>query len=157
MSGQQSTGPGIGPRHGERSIRVLIIDDNAIDREIIIRHVRQAWPFEDVACESAEDGNEAVRKLAQGSYTAVVLDWQLPKSRGVDVLRKLRANGVDTPVIVVSGLRREEIADDLESLGVVFLNKEAIKPTSLRDAMAASARWLTDGRKRRHENGEREL
>jgi len=63
------------------------------------------------------DGNEAMTKLAQGSFSMIALGWQLPKLRGMDVLRKLRASGGNIPVIVVSGLDRGEIADDLESLG----------------------------------------
>jgi CheY-like chemotaxis protein len=157
MNAQQSKGPGTGGRHEGQSFRVLIIDDSEIDREIIIRHIRHAWPFEALAWESAADGHEAMSKLAQGSFTVVILKWQLPKLHGVNVLRKLRADGVDTPVIVVSELERGEIADDLESLGAAFLTKENINPTTLRDAMAISARWLTNGQKRRHDNGEREL
>lgn len=157
MNAQQSKGPGIGTRHEEQSFRVLVIDDNEVDREIIIRHVRQAWPFEDIAWESAMDGHEAIRKLARASFTVVVLEWQLPKLRGMDVLRRLRDDGVDIPVIVVSGLHREEIADDLESLGAAFLNKESLNPTALRNAMAISARWLTNGQKRDRKKDEREL
>ena len=133
------------------------LDDSEIDREIIIRHIRHAWPFETLAWESAADVPEAMSKLAQGSFTVVVLKWQLPKLHGADMLRKLRADGVDTPVIIVSDLERAEIADDLELLGAAFLTKESINPTALRNAMAISARWLADGQKPRRDNGGREL
>ena len=130
-------------QQGDTPFRVLVIDDNDIDREIIIHHIRHAWPYEyDLAWETAADGDEALAKLAQTSFAMIVLDWQLPRLRGADVLHRLRAGGADMPVIVVSGLDREEIADDLESCGAAFLRKEGISPATLRDAMAVSARWL---------------
>jgi two-component system chemotaxis response regulator CheY len=128
-----------------QSFRILVIDDNPGDRELAVRHIRRAWPFEyELHIEKAVDGEEAMAKLAEDAFTAIVLDWQLPRLSGVDVLRALRSKGVNVPVIVVSGLSREEITEDLESFGAVYLGKEAINPTSLRDAMAASARWLAD-------------
>jgi two-component system chemotaxis response regulator CheY len=157
MNAQQSNGPGIGGRPEGQSFRVLVVDDSEIDREIIIRHIRSAWPFEALAWESAVDGHGAMSKLAQESFSVVVLKWQLPTLHGVNVLRKLRADGVSTPVIVVSDLERGEIDDDLESLGAAYLTKENIDPTTLRDAMAISARWLTNRQEHRCNNGEREL
>ena len=158
MSAQQSETPRVGTQHGSQSFRVLVIDDNETDREIIIRNMRRAWPFEyELAWESAADGNEAMTKLAKGSFSMIVLGWQPPKLRGMDVLRKLRASRVNIPVIVVAGLDRGEIADDLESLGAAFLNKEGVNPTALRDAVAASARWLAEGPADRRKRREREL
>ena len=128
-----------------QSFRILVIDDNPGDRELLVRHIRRAWPFEyELHIEKAVDGEGAKAKLAEDTFTTIVLDWQLPRLRGVDVLRSLRSKGVNVPVIVVSGLSREEITEDLESLGAVYLGKEAINPTSVRDAMATSARWLAD-------------
>jgi len=144
MDTQSSEGAEVERRHGNQPFRVLVIDDNEIDQEIIVHHIRHAWPYEyDLAWESAADGDEALTKLAQTSFAMIVLDWRLPKLHGADVLQRLRASGVGIPVIVVSGLDREEIADDLEAWGAAFLNKEVITPATLRDALAVSARWLT--------------
>ncbi len=158
MSAEQSENTHVGPQRESQSFRVLVIGDDETDRETMIRNIRRAWPFEyELAWESAADGHEAMAKLAQRVYTMVVLDWPRPSLGGVNVLRKLRASGVNIPVIVVSGLGRKEISDDLESLGAVFLNKEGINPTALREAVATSARWLADGLARNRESREREL
>ena len=145
MDQRGSEGAKSGRQDEGQLFRVLIVDDNEIDREIIIRHIRHAWPFEGLAWESATDGTEALKKLAETSFAVIVLEWQLPKMHGVNVLHKLRADGMACPAIVVSGLDRQEITDDLESLGAAFVNKECINPAALRDAMAVSARWLTNG------------
>lgn len=129
----------------DRSFRILVVDDDPVDRELLIRQIRRAWPFEyEFHVEKAVDGEEALEKLARETFTTIVLDWHLPKLQGLDVLHAIRANGVNIPVIIVSGVSREEIADDLESLGAVYLKKRDITPASLRDAMATSARSLTD-------------
>lgn len=158
MSAEQSENAYVGSQCENQSFRVLVIGDNETDGKIIIRNIRRAWPFEyQLAWESAADGNKAMTKLAQSPFAMVVLDWQLPSVRGMDMLRRLRASGVNIPVIVVSGLDREVITDDLESLGAAFLNKEGINPTALRDAVATSARWLTDGLARDRKGCEGEL
>lgn len=127
------------------SFRILVVDDDQVDRELLIRHIRHAWPFEyELRVEKAVDGEEALEKLAESSFTTIVLDWHLPKLQGVDVLRALRANGVNVPVIIVSGVSREEITEDLESQGAVYLKKQEINSASLREAMATSARSLAD-------------
>jgi CheY-like chemotaxis protein len=158
MSGEQSENAHIGSQCENQSFRILVIGEDETDWKIIIRNIRRAWPFEhQLAWESAADGNEAMTRLAHSLFTMAILDWQVPNLRGMDVLRKLRASGVNIPVIVVSGLDRKEIADDLESLGAVFLNKEGINPTALRDAVATSARWLADGLARKPKGRERKL
>jgi CheY-like chemotaxis protein len=158
MSAEQSENARVGPLRENQSFRVLVIGDDETDRKTIIRNIRRAWPFEhQLAWESAADGNEAMTKLAQSSFTMAVLDWQLPNLHGVSVLRQLRASGVNIPVIVVSGLDRKEITDDLESLGAAFLNKEGINPTALRNAVATSARWLADRPTRNRKGRECEL
>ncbi len=158
MSAQQSKTSRVGSQRESQLFRVLVIDNNKADQKISIRNIRRAWPFEyQLAWESAADGNEAMTKPTQSSFTMVVLDWQLPNLRGVDVLRRLRASRVNIPVTVVSGLDRKEITDDLELLGAAFLNKEGINPTALRDAVATSARWLADGLTRDRKGRDREL
>jgi CheY-like chemotaxis protein len=143
MDTQPSKGADVERQCEEQPFRVLVIDDNEIDREILIHHIRHAWPYEyDLAWESTADGAEALAKVGRTSFAMIVLDWQLPTLHGADLLRRLRASGVDIPVIVVTGLDRAEIPDDLEAWGAAFLHKEGITPATLRDALAISARWL---------------
>jgi CheY-like chemotaxis protein len=126
--------------------RVLVIDDSEIDREITTRHLGSAWPFEhELILDYAADGNEALAKMRAARYALFVLDWKLPGMGGGEVLRGIRRSGVRIPVVVVSGLQRDQITDDLESLGAAFLNKDEMNPSTLHDAIAASLRQLGVG------------
>jgi CheY-like chemotaxis protein len=140
MHAEKSNNPNAGTRRDGRPLRVLIVDDSKIDREIIVHHIRQAWPFEhDLVCETAEDGTEALAKLSGESFTMVLLEWRALELRGADILRKLRADGLEIPVVVLSGLDREEINEDLESFRASYLSKEHLNPATLQNAVLVSA------------------
>jgi CheY-like chemotaxis protein len=122
---------------------VLVIDDSDIDREIIIHHLGKAWPFErEMATDSASNGHDALELIRTKRFALIVLDWKLPGMGGGDVLRVMRQIGVRIPVIVMSGLQRDQIPEKLESLGAAFINKDAMNSESFRAGIAESLRLL---------------
>lgn len=138
-----SGGASAQPSMGKRAFRVLVIDDDEADRELTIRQVGKAWPFEhEMIPDCAGSGAEALDKMGTTHYTLVVLDWRLPGMDGGDVLRAMRRKRIRTPVIVVSGMERSHILADIEALGAVFLNKDEMNPVSLHEAVAKSLRLL---------------
>lgn len=147
MNALQETG---GLRNGvadnpqsRKCFRVLVVDDNEIDREIVIRHLGEVWPFEhELALVHAGSAGEALGKLEQMRFTFVVLDWHLTQSSGAEVLRGLRERGIQTPVVVISGDGREEISENIESLGAGFLSKDNLSPVTFRDAIQSSLSLL---------------
>ena len=56
--------------------------------------------------ESAADGNDALELLRHYSFDIVILDWNLPGSTGVDVLKGFRSRGGTTPVLMLTGRAR---------------------------------------------------
>lgn len=122
-----------------RCLRVLVIDDNPADRELAIIHLAEVWPFErDLTVDTASGGAEALEKIPTGHFNLIVMDWHMPEVGGGDVLRALRKNGVRVPVVVVSGMPRADISEDIESLGAAFVNKNEMNAESFRNAIAAS-------------------
>jgi len=122
---------------------VLVIDDNETDRELTTRYLGKAWPFErEMAVDYAADGREALRKMQAKRYALVILDWKLPVMDGDEVLRAMRGNSVRVPVVVISGLERNQIRDDLPALQASFLNKDAMNATTFPAAIAESLRLL---------------
>jgi len=61
---------------------------------------------------------------------------------GGDVLRAMRRERILTPVIIVSGLPRQHLTEDIDSFGAVFLSKDDMTPETVRDAVATSLRML---------------
>ena len=122
---------------------VLVIDDNEADRNLTTIYLNKAWPFErDLLLDYAADGVEALEKLRLRRFALVVLDWKLPLMDGGEVLRNFRQLGVRTPVVVVSGLQREDIDANLEALGAAFLGKDEMNADTFRARIAESLRLL---------------
>ncbi len=81
-------------------MKILIIEDDADHARI----VRQGLSRAGMTCDVTQSGDKGERMLAAGKYDAVVLDLMLPDIGGMEILRRLRARGDDTPVVVLSAL-----------------------------------------------------
>lgn len=126
-----------------RDFRVLIIDDHEADRVVTTMYLMDAWSFvHGLQVEYACDAGEAIAKLQTARFALAVLDWRLTDCNGMIVLQTLRGFGIKIPVVVVSGLDREDIPADIESLGAAYLKKDFMNGQSLRDAIARSLNSL---------------
>ncbi len=141
--GDGRSSAGDGAPSASDAFRVLVIDNDEADRELTIRHLGDAWPFEhEMVPDEASDAREALDKMRVTRYALVVLDWRLPGMDGGELLHVMRQERILTPVIVVSGFRREDIPEKIESFGAVFLNKDEMNPVTLREAVATALRRL---------------
>ena len=80
-------------------MKVLIIDD-----ERAIRYsLKEILEMENYQVETAENGEEGLQKAEKEKYDAIFCDIKMPVMDGTEVLSKLVEEGVETPVIMVSG------------------------------------------------------
>ncbi len=79
-------------------MRILIAEDEPIVAKNIANTLRSSGYIPDIA----EDGETAWFKGSTETYVAIVLDIGLPKLDGITILRRWRAEGITTPVIVLS-------------------------------------------------------
>lgn len=90
--------------------KILVVED---DRDLAMaledRLVREHYSVEVV-----HDGEEALTRLQCSDYDAVVLDWNLPKTSGIDILRELRKGGRLTPVLLLTA--RGDVQDKEQGL-----------------------------------------
>jgi len=91
-------------------LKFLLVDDSATLRKIVKKLV-----FE-IGCDSvdeAENGQEGLKKLQNGDYGMVLLDWTMPIMSGLDMLKAVRADAKlkNTPIIMVTaeGLKENVI------------------------------------------------
>ncbi|UOY01975.1 response regulator [Blastococcus sp. PRF04-17] len=84
-------------------IRVLIVDDDFMVAKVHAGFVAALDGFEVVG--TASTGAAALDEVRRLRPDLVLLDVYLPDTTGLDVLRRLRANGADTDVIVISAAR----------------------------------------------------
>jgi CheY-like chemotaxis protein len=78
---------------------VLVVDDDDDTREMVSRHLRRAG-FTTV---EAKDGEEALLRARVVSPAMIILDLLMPGVDGFEVLRTMRAEGMATPVVVLTG------------------------------------------------------
>lgn len=90
------------PRVQLRTVRVLLVEDNADDRELARMMLRKSSEvvFEIDAVARLSD---AVEKLSSSRFDAVLVDLSLPDSRNIDTLRELRDKAPDVALIALTG------------------------------------------------------
>ena len=84
--------------------RVLVIEDNR-DLAFAVVNALESEGFEAVV---AESGPEGVEKAQSVAADVIILDLMLPGFDGYRVLRTLRANGVETPILILTAKGEEE-------------------------------------------------
>jgi two-component system, OmpR family, response regulator MprA len=92
------------------SARVLVVEDDEAIADVLRRSLRA----EGHEVKSAGDGAEALSAAEQFSPDLVVLDLGLPRLDGIEVLRRLRADDSDVPVLILTA--RTETEDRVEGL-----------------------------------------
>lgn len=90
--------------------KVLIVDDD----EAVGVSLRRALELEGFRVSVAATGEDALTILGDGDVDITVLDIGLPGIDGVEVLRRLRGDGNDVPVCVLSA--RDEVGDRISGL-----------------------------------------
>ncbi len=80
-------------------MKVLVVDDSATMRKIIIRALT-AIGINDTA--QAGDGVEALQLFQQDSFDLVLTDWNMPNKTGIELVRDIRAAGSSTPVVMIT-------------------------------------------------------
>src|SRR3954452_4136672 len=83
---------------------VLVVDDDPSMRHMLADYLAD----HEFLVEMASDGGEMAQVLGRGPVGLVLLDLKLPDAHGLNLLRTLRSESA-TPVIVVTGHRREEV------------------------------------------------
>ena len=109
--------------------RILVVDDepalqNALSRALTLDRY-------DVA--QAEDGRQALERLGDSTYDAVILDIGMPRLDGLEVCRRMRQAGDRTPVLMLTA--RDAIDDRVEGLDV-GADDYLVKPFALRELQA---------------------
>ncbi len=85
-----------------KSIRLLLVEDNAADARVVERHLKDAG-LNNFTFEVVGTAGEAIQRLQTVEYDLVLLDLGLPDATGLEALRALRAVADLTPIIVLTG------------------------------------------------------
>lgn len=130
----------------ERRGRMLIVDDEEINRLILANLFEDEFEIEEAA-----DGQEALDALlaAPGGYAAVLLDVMMPRVDGLEVLRRLEPTGFlrRTPVFLITAEQGNQVMEEAYELGVMdFIGKPIVPYVVTRRVLAVVE--LFEARKR---------
>ena len=110
-------------------MHILIVEDDRTMADYVSDGLRRSG----FVCTHAADGEEGLVAVLHGGYDAVVMDIMLPKLDGLEIIRRARAAGVRTPIIVLSARGSVEAkVTGLEAGGDDYL----AKPFSITELVA---------------------
>lgn len=120
-------------------MRVLVIDDNPLDIELISRMLQRRL---EATVESVHTAEEGLRRLQVEEFDAVLLDYCLPGQNGIEFLREVQELNLLTPVLVVTSRGDARIMEGAMEAGAVdYISKdESLTPALPRAVEAAVAR-----------------
>ena len=100
--------------------KILVVDDE----EAIVETLKDILVNENYEVDEAYDGEEALEKIRNNKFDAILCDIKMPKKDGMEVLEKSRDISPDTPVIMISGHGTIETAVDATKKGAYdFIEK----------------------------------
>ena len=119
------------------AITVLIVDDHPTFRAFA-RDLLETEGFEVVG--ESEDGASAVASIGSLEPDLVLLDVQLPDLTGFEVAERLRAAGVETPIVLTSSRDASAYGDQVESSSSIgFIPKADLSGDALRALLEVGA------------------
>ncbi len=127
---------------GTDPIRVLVVDDNPVNRQVAVGLLKRFG----IAADTAEDGIGALDALRRCRYRLVLMDLQMPRLDGIEATRQIRAGGAgviepDVPVVALTANALPECRVQCFAVG---FNDFLTKPVSAR-LLAESLERLIPG------------
>ena len=100
--------------------RILVVDDSLLQRKKIEKTLVDAGFLVDLA----SDGNEALKQRETNPYDLVITDLHMPGLDGLGLIRSIRENDKELPILVITSDTQEPVEEECRQLGVQdFLGK----------------------------------
>lgn len=97
----------------KKSPHLLIVEDN----EALVKILKLKFEKSGYDVEIADDGQQALDKMAKNKYDLVMLDLMMPMVDGFEVLEKLKERKDKTPVVITSNLGQPDDVQRTRDLG----------------------------------------
>ena len=105
-------------------MKILIADDHAIVRKGLIELLREAFPALQVF--EAVNSQQAIDTVTKQSMDVILLDISMPGRNGIETLKQIRAQGIKTPILMLSMYPEDQYAiRSLKAGASGFINKES--------------------------------
>ena len=110
--------------------RVLVIDDEPRLTELLSLELDVEGYDVDIASDGAAG---LIRSRSEPTPDLIILDWNLPDFSGIDICQRIRAGGICTPILMLTG--HDEVSDRITALDA-GVDDYLIKPFSIDELMA---------------------
>lgn len=110
-------------------MRILLIEDNEELCNAVAFHLSKDGYIVDVC----HDGDDGLRWICQQAHDLILLDRMLPRMDGLQILNKARAQGINTPVLMITALN--EIEDRVSGLDA-GADDYLVKPFAIQELLA---------------------
>lgn len=122
-------------------MKILIADDHAVVRKGLVQILHEEFAL--AAITEVSNGNEVLLEVEKDTWDIILMDISMPGRNGLETLKQLRANGVKTPVLMLSMHPEEQYAVRVLKSGASgFLNKQ-----SATDELLVAIHKILSGRK----------
>jgi len=137
-----------------QQIRILQVEDDAVDCEIVERVLTKSQQPVAFSIESVESFEAAVERLSKNEYDLILLDLGLPDSKGTEIIQEVRRINATVPLVVLTGL-------DDEQTGLSAIQKGAddylVKGSALNDSLVRAVLYAIERNKAERALQESEL
>ena len=114
----------------DRTLKILVVDDDDVDRMAVRRALKSTGL--DATVSEAHDAATALAMLSKQHFDCTLLDYRMPGSDGLDVVRSAREKGLHTPFIMLTGFGDEQTAVELMKAGAAdYIPKGQLTPERL--------------------------
>jgi two-component system chemotaxis response regulator CheY len=113
---------------------ILLVDDSKTMRLLVQRALRQAG-YRDLVVGEAENGVEAMETLGRERTKLILSDWNMPFMSGIDLLRRVRAENINTPFGFITSEASAEIKELAVGCGASFLIRKPFTSEDVQDAL----------------------
>ena len=125
-------------QHDLAGHRILLVEDNAINQEIVLG-LLEGWGLE---IEVAENGLQAVECYRQSPFELILMDLHMPVMDGYEASRLIRALDPEVPIIALTA---SAMAEEVEKTLAAGMNEHLGKPIVLDQLLALLRKYLTAG------------
>ena len=113
-------------------MKALVVDDSSTMRKIILRSLEAVGV---TGAAEAGDGHQALAYFHENPVDIVLTDWNMPGKNGLDLVKDIRAEGSQVPIIMLTTEAERQRVIDAVAAGVSDYLIKPFTPEALREKL----------------------